>query len=495
MPTPLTITAYAIPFRIPGNQRDRQLLHYFCVQGASDISGFVDSDFWYRTVLQSSHQEPVVRQALVALSSLHLEHATADPATAGAARQEALCQYGKSLRALQRLLDRKCSGDVAGEGDGARHASEVALICCVLFYCFESVVGNTAAALQHLRNGLGILASSRDGSPTTTTAGSRDRSAGGGGSVGQELSRVLARLDLQATMFDDRRPLTLALATPEERRVGIAEGLRKDAFSGIDEARLALDKLQSWLLHLIMENIEFKSLDHRRMPPAAVLEERERLVHQYRRWLERFNKFASSKQHGEQEGQPSNAGMSAGMQTLLVHHRITQMLLASSLAENSTVFTASPNLAAEEALDWIESILDSASARDGDGNATMPTASAPRRNFSSETGVVAPLFMLAVKCADEAVCARAARLLSELQRREGLYDAQTMAAVVEQLGRVKRRRMKQQREDSMSEQGEEDNEAAEAPLEKWAADIIDGAEGGMDAIGRTAEVRLLRASI
>ena len=66
-----SIKSYAIPFRVPGSQADRQLLHHFCVVSANELSGFLVSDFWTRTVLQRAQHELVVRQAVVALSSLH----------------------------------------------------------------------------------------------------------------------------------------------------------------------------------------------------------------------------------------------------------------------------------------------------------------------------------------------------------------------------------------------------------------------------------------
>lgn len=82
-----SIKAYAIPFRVPGSQADRQLLHHFCVVSASELSGFLVSDFWTRTVLQRAQHELVVRQAVVALSSLHrqlrLDSSHADPVRRG----------------------------------------------------------------------------------------------------------------------------------------------------------------------------------------------------------------------------------------------------------------------------------------------------------------------------------------------------------------------------------------------------------------------------
>jgi hypothetical protein len=106
---PLDITAYAIPFQIPGSQKDRQLVHYFCVHACHDLSGYLSSDFWSRSVLQTSHSEPVVRHALVALSSIHLGYAAQE--TPGVQQSsedgrnvEALAQYNRAVRQLRKYL-------------------------------------------------------------------------------------------------------------------------------------------------------------------------------------------------------------------------------------------------------------------------------------------------------------------------------------------------------------------------------------------------------
>lgn len=72
----LSITNYSLPFRVQGSQGDRQMLHYFFAQGSSDVSGFLSSDFWTRALPQQIQHDYVIRQALVALSSLHLDYVT-----------------------------------------------------------------------------------------------------------------------------------------------------------------------------------------------------------------------------------------------------------------------------------------------------------------------------------------------------------------------------------------------------------------------------------
>ena len=145
---PLQVIAYAIPFSVPGSQRDRQMLHYFCVEAASNLCGYFTSryGFWSHFALQCSHDEPVVRQALVALSSIHLDYVSKDPChvkgtDGGALTVETLQQYDKAVRKLRRYLATK-----------EEPLIKVALICCVSFYSFESARGEYDNALEHLHN-------------------------------------------------------------------------------------------------------------------------------------------------------------------------------------------------------------------------------------------------------------------------------------------------------------------------------------------------------
>lgn len=69
---------YSLPFKIPGSQNDRQLLHYYCVHASSELAGFSygAADFWSQLVLQYSHDQPVVRGALIAVASVHRNFVT-----------------------------------------------------------------------------------------------------------------------------------------------------------------------------------------------------------------------------------------------------------------------------------------------------------------------------------------------------------------------------------------------------------------------------------
>ncbi len=250
----LRIASYAIPFQVPGSQKDRQMLHYFCVQGAADLSGHLPSKFWTRLVLQRSHDEPAVRHAVVTLSSMHMDHTTSGDACSRGSHEDPGVLYNRALRSLRRYLN-------GGKNSHPERqpSPTVPLVCCVLFYCFEGARGNLDAALQHLRSGVMILNGQKATALHKTVIDSADQEDM------DVLEQVLYRLDLQATMFDDKRT-PLLQATPQDT---VPPG---GGFSTPDEAQAALTKLQNWLCRFLIANEKCKFWPAEELPRSVAEE-------------------------------------------------------------------------------------------------------------------------------------------------------------------------------------------------------------------------------
>jgi hypothetical protein len=370
------ISRYAIPFKVPGSQKDRQVLHYYCVQGSGELAGWFNLDFWSRVVsavatrhdailtaqvLQQSHQEPVVRQALVSLGMLHLEFTTTSRDTAGV---EVLTQYGRTLRMLKRRLDNADAG-----------AMKTALICCILFCCFEAACNNYNGATGHLQNGLNLLSNFHDDPDLDV------------------LTRMIGGLDVQASLLNDSRPPQLESdILPDTTTI-------TTTFPTLDEAYQMQTKLKSGLLHSLMTAMPQNSPKRGGLP---VPDKKDALAKQVDLWWTRFEHFKTTE------------AQETGAQILRFHHKVASMFLdGSSPANSARVFGSSPNTRAQEILDLAEDVL-----RRSEGGS--------RRSLSIETGVVAPLFAMAMQCSDDHVRTRALGLLDSLDRREGLYDTQGM---------------------------------------------------------------------
>ncbi|KAK3315667.1 hypothetical protein B0H66DRAFT_347936 [Apodospora peruviana] len=472
----IPITSYAIPFRVPGSQQDRQLLHYFCVQGAVDVAGFLPVVFWTRTVPLAGHHDPVIRHALIALSSLHLDLTmvntpsnspvsdnSSDPAATGTASEKTLARYGNVLRALQRRIDKTVTDN---DKKNRAEATKGALICSALFYCFESALGDGQAAVKHLDGGLRLLNSLRDnGADKDDVADSEDEFM-------DETIQVLGRLDLQATFFNqDRPPLLNVNPMRNDKSTHAAATCGSDAFfPGLAEAQLLLTRLTNCIFRFLLDNSPPDLVNSPVSVDPNVLEEKAWLLNQLDIWEQKFGVLKSLAIQEDNsadttklnKSQQRDDSLVRGVQTLLIQHRTFQMLLTSRLPENSeAVFGITPCPDAEFILQLSESLLQRQSESDR------------RQIFSSETGIVAPLTVIAIRCADESVCTRAMRLLQRSRRREGLYDSGTMVELIRKLEMLQRKKILEDAEAARRKVDVEAEAAAARVKASWSAQPLD----------------------
>lgn len=342
----------------------------------------------------------------------------------GAAQKTSLAHYGKALRALSKRIE---------VGDDA--AIRVALLCCILFYCFSATVGDVEGAMQHLDRGLHVVMANRR----------ENRDA-----VDESICRMLERLDLQASLFDDTRMPSLLVGCVRDA----------DRFETLEDAQCALDMVQRRIFRFLIANAQLKDEQLENIPDL-VIQEKQLLIAQHEAWHDKFTQLID-KLKGENNSK-------YGIQILQIHHRITNMLLDANFPPNPEPFECCPNREAHSIIDLAEDILQYTKQR----NSSLGVVQNLKYNVSLETGVVAPLSLLAVKCSDETVCKRAMDLLAGANRKEGLYDASTMAAVLQSLNEVKARKV-------MIDGGVSQDKA----LEYWAIDAIEGRSGELRTIER-----------
>jgi Fungal specific transcription factor domain len=128
---------------------------FFLQQAAPVLSGALDSDFWAQLVPQLSHSEPIIWNAVHAVSSLY-EHPHVSPypielvvvlPAVGSHHQQALTWYNKAISNFKIYIQQK------------PHGSSLALLSCILFICIEFQQDNMANALALLAQGFKLLSS------------------------------------------------------------------------------------------------------------------------------------------------------------------------------------------------------------------------------------------------------------------------------------------------------------------------------------------------
>lgn len=112
---------------IEGTDEERRSFEFFRSRTAYELSGFFDSGFWNRVVLQAAHFEPAVRHAVLALSSLHERFEVGDKSIVNP-----VWEGGFALQKYHQAIQ-----EVLNPSHGGQQAVDICLIACMLFANFE----------------------------------------------------------------------------------------------------------------------------------------------------------------------------------------------------------------------------------------------------------------------------------------------------------------------------------------------------------------------
>ncbi len=398
IPTRRSIVSHNLSVDLPGSQKERRFMSYFHDQSVPDLSGCFNSSFWNRLVLQVGRREPAIHHALVALSAAHenfkLKQVPEEAESKDSNYRFSMQQYNK---AIQHLSDHLSSGN-------GRWGAEVALICCVVFICYESLQGNLELALAHLESGLGIL---RNWRKETSSSSSRSSEI-----VGKDiLINLFLRLEIQASGFLKTRKPQLEMLT-----AGVDSGVKPPisaTFRNIEEAKDSQEKLTVWLFRFLALNAKYKSVLPAERPPAVTLEHME---------LETQFQLFSVGIDGLLE-KPLNALDFRAATVLKIRYHVTLIMLATSSPALPVPQTQPRDLSSHyrALISMSELILKKPKSK----------ALSFSPAFSFDANVVAPLYFTAMNCPDQSMCQEALYLLKISPRREGLFDAATMAQIAE----------------------------------------------------------------
>jgi hypothetical protein len=120
----------------------------FQLHTASDCSGFFNSDFWTKSVLQDGHYEVGIRSTIVALGALYktLETGFEHGFTSRLSHYEfALRHFQTALRNRRQSLS------------GCEVSQRILFVSVILFACFCTFIGDHKAAVLQIQSGLRLL--------------------------------------------------------------------------------------------------------------------------------------------------------------------------------------------------------------------------------------------------------------------------------------------------------------------------------------------------
>ncbi len=398
-----------IDIGIAGDLRERRSFHHFRIRTAKDLSGCFDSNFWNCLVLQLSHSEPAIKHALVALGAAHESYQAGHVdsfITPGLAMQ----QYNRAITILSQQLS-----------NPSRRATEITLICCVIFVCFESVRGNYDVALVHLKSGLNILKSKE---LTTTKVMSEDVPYLDPLTDVDDLIEFFTRLDVSASAFLDIQAPQLVMRLSES-----LPDLATHRFQDLAEARKYLQRLVNMCLHLALSQYQYR--DNRDLLPVEAEAERIKLMSTIRNWAIQFNALLK---------RPAMANLSGrGLQgafTLIMQQKTILIMIAVSPFSDMRVLEPF-----EKDIESIVSIASWLASTPGPlpepglkstftGKAQLEARESPK--FTADMGIIAPLYYIAMNCPNRSLRQRAIDVL-KIPRREGLWDSVLVSNIAEKV--------------------------------------------------------------
>ncbi|PQE13475.1 putative UPC2 Regulatory involved in control of sterol uptake protein [Rutstroemia sp. NJR-2017a WRK4] len=393
-----------ISVHISGTTEEKRSFEFFLRNTAAELSGYYDSSFWERLVLAACAQKPSLRHAVIALGALHEDFSRKGmvpsiPPAEDPNHPFAMKQYGKAMGALRRSL-------ANGKEDPL-----TALMSCILFFCFDSLRGWFESAMAHLQSGLGILRDMR-------------RSSTGNHIVEDSIAPLFKRLSIQSIVYvetkskNDKMAFARKLIDASEQEIIILE-----EFEGLKEARNALDQAADGLFsafYMWDADIPFVS-----QPPES-LALFNKYASQLSLWNLAFTKFMASK---------SKILASRELQAaaLLKIHHTTVKIMAGIQPEMSDIRPLSEVLSAQRFLGYVDDfqIIINLSrpliaTAEQDANNGKPPVT-----FSSDLGLIGPLYYVCVNCPVASTRTAAMELLLRSSRHEGMWNSVMVAQMIQ----------------------------------------------------------------
>ena len=392
-----------------------------------ELSGFYSNSFWERLILQISTAEPSLRHALCGIGSLHEEYSngtlkydlyTSSPTFA-------MTQYTRALTHLRKALAK------------GRQAPLMALISCALFVSFDSIRGHFSSAMVHLHAGLKILRDLR-----TSSTAENDI-------IEESIGPLFSRLSLQSILYVDTR-------TTEIRRDFVAQ-LRfvrtkddevPEAFQTLEEARTCLNRAADGLFRVfyicdgelhsrgclkLCLSVETGELPISQQPPESYA-----LFDTYysklQAWNKAFEKFMTAK------SRLLSSRELRGAAVLKIHATIVKVMAEASpgLLDDRPIGEAMNDHATFEpftedfriVVTLCKSIIAAAEQDIKLGK--------PALNFSTDLGIIGPLYYVCARCRDIPLRNQALELLSR-PRREGMWDSEVGVRMVKEFWAIEGR--------------------------------------------------------
>lgn len=436
----------------PVPEQDGLYFQLFQAHTANELSGYFDSTFWSRLVLQECHSEAAVRHAVVALGALYKtldKHCESPPSSPAAAAVAAVDSAKQHWEVAVRSYSSACTSlfSVAGQDSSANRTR---LMASVLLACFDSFIGDHKQAIKQIQIGLGLLEQLR--AQRRRAFLSRPEEP-----VEDEIIQMFTRLAIQAKSYDMAfhfpKPYVIQLIQPStdpsspSSEVGSPLSLHQDPipdqFDSLHEARIAWDTLCEQMFRFTERLFAQASQDG----PMGVLPSS---LRQYglsfrgriEAWADAFEHILSSRFSPGVSSQEK-----AAIAVLKMFQIMGQVLFLMTFSDSEQHFDAfQPQF--KTIVDLGLEVVGDEERRAAEKRCPNPRtchhhdsqepdifggqtymANHIKPSFSADLGIVPPLYVVATKCRSPLLRRQAIQLLRSSSRREGMWDSELTARI------------------------------------------------------------------
>lgn len=366
-----------------GSDSERRFLHHVQEYTIKDLAFSCNRlEFWNRLVLAPAHSSEAVRHALVALGAAHWLFLTrpSSPSMVEVNKLEnlVLAQYNQAIQHLTSQMYESKTTDF-----------HLTLVCCLIFFSIENLMGRYAESLRHLRAGSRLLASpngyssSGESLPNSPTSFASDDAI-------CEMAEVFSTLGVHASLFLDE-----AVVDDLSFYYKVKPGFDRSngPFEDLAEARSHLSAIEVDF-NMNLERGE-DDLESPALSPSY-----DRLRH----WVTRFDQL--------------NEDLSEKKLTQAEQREHLALRLSRRLWTTIVEAEEIDDQAFGEVLNLAELLV-----------LCTPDSSQP--TFALHADIIPAINFVCDTSDDIEIQRRAIRLLKSMQRREGLWDSQDVAEYLE----------------------------------------------------------------
>lgn len=446
-----SITLYR-PSTFPFAGQEGLYFQLFQSHTADELSGYFDSVFWSRLVLQECHEEAAIRHAVVALGALYktLDKTTESPPSSPSAVVEPVDSAWEHWEVAVRSYSNACTSLFSVAGHDSR-ANRTRLMASILLACFDSFIGDHKQAIKQIQNGLALLEQLRAQRRRSFLPRPEEP-------VEDEIIQMFTRLAIQAKSYDMAfhfpKPYVIQLIqkpatdpSSPTSDVGSPVSLHQEPipeqFASLRDARLAWDALCEKMFRFTETLFATASQDN----PLGVLPANLRqyglgFKGQIEAWSTAFEPLLASRFSPGVTSQEK-----AAIAVLKMFNIMGQILFLMTFSANETqfdVFQPQFQMIVNLGLEVVG---------DEERRATEKRCRNPRTcqhhkdhipdifggytyianhikpSFSADLGIVPPLYVVATKCRSPVIRRQAIQLLRSSSRREGMWDSELVARI------------------------------------------------------------------